>query len=80
MSTLRNRTKADPQRSGMTHAKWRAVQALQPTKRMLHESAKYVTWANGHSLQTPIKVVTGGTYNVGRNAAKRARRLAARAA
>lgn len=26
---------------------------------------------NGHRLQTPIKVVTGGTYNVGRNEAKR---------
>lgn len=30
MSTLGNRKKFGPQRSGMTHAKWRAVQALHP--------------------------------------------------
>jgi hypothetical protein len=76
MSTLRNRTKAAPQRSGMTHAKWQAVQALQPAARMLHESARYVGYATGHESKTPIKAVTGGTYNVGRNAAKRAARAA----
>ncbi len=86
MSTLRNRTKAEPQRSGMTHAKWQAVRALQPTERMLHESARYirvpaVTLKDGALLpEHDKKIVTGGTYNIGRNAAKRARRFAARAA
>lgn len=28
MSTLRNKTKMGPQRSGMTHARWREVQGI----------------------------------------------------
>lgn len=59
MSTLRNRTKAEPQRSGMTHAKWREVQSIAKKSK-----ARYVY---GSIISKP------GTYNVGRNAAKRAR-------
>lgn len=53
MSTLRNRTKAEPQRSGMTHAKWRA-------NRNIANSKSAARW-----------IIRGGTYNVGRNEAKR---------
>lgn len=28
MSALKNRSKRDPQKSGMTHAKWREVQSI----------------------------------------------------
>ncbi len=77
MSTLRNRTKAEPQRSGMTHAKWLAVQALQPTERMLHESVRVHIYPGHRGKDGSFipeftrREVTGGTYNVGRNAAKR---------
>lgn len=57
MSTLRNRTKAEPQRSGMTHAKWREVQSIGKKSK-----ARYVY---GPVVGKP------GTYNVGRNEAKR---------
>lgn len=70
MSTLRNRIKAEPQRSGMTHAKWREVQSIHTKSgaKMLHESCRPVSI----SPEYPRGImVTGGTYNVGRNEAKR---------
>lgn len=59
MSTLRNRTKAEPQRSGMTHAKWREVQSIAKKSK-----ARYVYGS---------VIGKSGTYNVGRNEAKRAK-------
>lgn len=67
MSTLNNRKKHGPQRSGMTHAQWRRVQSLAPRWRWFFDIGKpgvNCTRTNPH------------TYNVGRNAAKRRRREA----
>lgn len=72
MSTLRNRTKHDPQRSGMTHAKWREVRSIGRKS-----VARYIWGPTAVNKNFP-----GGlpdTYNVGRNATKRATRAESRA-
>ncbi len=85
MNTLRNKTKFWTQRSGMTHARWRAVQKLKPTRRYLHISAPIEWISRPNHPDMPIVARLGrdkhgrplGTFNHGIQAAKRARRALA---
>lgn len=81
MNTLGNQHKFLTQRSGMTHARWRAVQHLPSEPRMFHASTKLVWMPNPLSMQDgitrpPLPFIRKdqGTYDVGRNKAKRERR------
>lgn len=58
MSTLRNRTKAEPQRSGMTHAKWIEVQSIhrKSAGRWLHLGGTYKVGRN-EAKRTKIRVL-----------------------
>lgn len=70
MSTLNNRKKFGPQRSGMTHAQWRQAQRVRSGAR----------WFFNRSLAKPginCSRSNPSTYCVGRNAAKRKARAAA---
>jgi hypothetical protein len=83
MSALSNKLKFGPQRSGMTHARWREVSRIQMPRRLIHVSKELpyevpnpLAGRNGNpAVMPPMQIQPGGiTYRAGRNIAKGARR------
>lgn len=76
----RNAQKFAPQKSGMTHAAWLAVQSKGVRPNMIHKSCDTYMVPDPQLKGPPLPWIQkpGVTFNIGRNAAKRARKAAGR--